>query len=70
MMRSLVFLWGSHVGLTLVHLAVTAKVGDNGEVTTAPVDITGECWRMLELNDDKNRQINLRFSPVWLYMWV
>jgi len=70
MMRNLVFLWGSHVGLALVHLTVTAQVGDNGEVTPASIDITGECWRMLELNNDRNRQINLRFSPVWLYMWV
>lgn len=29
--------------LALVHLAVTAKVGDDGEVAATAIDIAGEC---------------------------
>jgi len=56
----------------LVHLAVASQVRDDGEVATAAIYVTGECYEFRQWNASKKspERFDVRFSPVWLYMCV
>jgi hypothetical protein len=56
--------------VVLVYFSVSPQVGDDGEMATAAVDFAGECYRTVSAVVIEDRAVNLRFSPVWLYMCV
>ena len=54
-----------------MHFAVTAEVGDDREVAATAVDFTCKCYISVRIRLDSSvGSLNLRFSPVWLYMCV
>jgi hypothetical protein len=66
--------FGSSFGMcfAFVDLAVTAKIRHDREVASATIDFAGECCDGVSSCDYVDRRTfkYLRFSPVWLYMWV